>query len=358
MYFPAPPPPRSAVEALLQQPFPDDWLKPLTHSAPSTVATTPAPKTPQRRRSSSSATSASGLAVPAGGPARATSAPPAAAASDVSQCSGVTKQGKRCGNKVKASLPLTYIDGAPEELERYCHVHLKESLAPSGFYSRKQKSVWVDFEDYIMEWLSADTKAALRAEMVKPASQSDADGYIYTFELRQPALSSDVHLKVGRTNNVTRRLHEWGKQCGKEVVPRGLWPAPEGDGASMLIGRIRPGPAGPFVNRLERLIHLELADLAVMAPYLPEDQRPKLPTRPQARRSSSDETGSKKSTASPARPSRPYVPCACGSLHKEIFVLPRAKSGKYKDHIWEDLVKSVIERWGNFVNDHVDLAQS
>lgn len=193
--------------------------------------------------------------------------------------------------------------------------------------------------------------------------------------LLEPALSADVHLKVGRTNNVSRRLHQWGKQCGKEVVPRGLWPSPADEGASMLIGRIRPGDPGPFVARLERLIHLELADLAVMAPYLPEKDRPKLPTRPPNRRSSSDGTGTKKATASPARPPpRPRVMCACtpvvslfaelrahnflvgGTMHQEIFMFQRAKSGKYKDHIWDDLVLPVIERWGKFVNDHVALS--
>lgn len=134
--------------------------------------------------------------------------------------------------------------------------------------------------------------------------------------MSEPVLSADVHLKVGRTNNVHRRLHEWGKQCGKEVVPRGLWPAPADEGASMLLGQIRPGPMGPFAARLERLIHLELADLAVLAPYLPEEDRPKLPARPPNRRSSSDGTGTsmKKAAASPGKPpARPRVLCACTS---------------------------------------------
>lgn len=178
-----------AVEALLAQPAPPSgpW-RPFTHSAPPPTAVAPARVTPQRRRSSSTATAA-GLVLPSSNiPAPGSSAPPSPG--DANQCSATTKAGKRCGNKVKAGLPLTYIDGAPEEIERYCHIHLKEALQPTGFYSRKQKSVWVDFDTWIPDWLSPETKAALRSEMEKAASSSDADGYIYTFELRRTSRTS------------------------------------------------------------------------------------------------------------------------------------------------------------------------
>ena len=38
--------------------------------------------------------------------------------------------------------------------------------------------------DWIPAYLQEDTRAALRLEMNKPASTSDRDGYIYTFEIR------------------------------------------------------------------------------------------------------------------------------------------------------------------------------
>lgn len=36
----------------------------------------------------------------------------------------------------------------------------------------------------------------------------------------------------------------------------------------------------------------------------------------------------------------------------------RARSGKYKDHVWDELVQPVIERWGKFVEQHVAVLAS
>jgi hypothetical protein len=81
-------------------------------------------------------------------------------------------------------------------------------------------------------------------------------------------------MKVGRTVKLTQRIHQWSKQCGsKEQVLRGFWPSPDGDGddgdigSSLLKGRVQAGPPGPCSHRLERLIHLELADLVANMPY-------------------------------------------------------------------------------------------
>lgn len=41
--------------------------------------------------------------------------------------------------------------------------------------------------DYIPPYLHPDTQVALRVEMEKPRSQSDVEGYIYTFEIRGEA---------------------------------------------------------------------------------------------------------------------------------------------------------------------------
>ena len=207
---------------------------------------------------------------------------------------------------------------------------------------------------------------------MRPASASDAEGYIYCFEIRrtctrvahrslliQPAEPKDknvVHLKVGRTNKVTRRLDEWNKQCPEEVVPRGVWPAPAGDGAAMLLGTIQPGRTTPYANRLERLIHLELADLVAYMPYLPASEQSDEP-QPKARRSNSDDaivvssSGKLPSKAKP--PTRQRIDCNCGKRHQEIFVFKKPKTGPYKDQVWEKLVRPVIERWGKFVDEHV-----
>lgn len=74
-----------------------------------------------------------------------------------------------------------------------------------------------------------------------------------------------VHFKIGRSNNIARRLREWNKQCSAhEQVLRGTWPPnPQ---ASKLRGRI--GSANdvvPYVHRLETLVHIEVADRALRA---------------------------------------------------------------------------------------------
>lgn len=72
--------------------------------------------------------------------------PPSKGSSDsaLTQCSGTTKKGERCGRQVKAPPPLYFVDpDAP--VERFCFQHTKEVLGPSGFYSRKGPDKWVDY---------------------------------------------------------------------------------------------------------------------------------------------------------------------------------------------------------------------
>jgi hypothetical protein len=77
-----------------------------------------------------------------------------------------------------------------------------------------------------------------------------------------------VHLKVGRATNLNRRMDQWSRQCGsKEQVLRGHWPdGLDGDQPTMR-GLIEAGSKGKWCHRLERLVHIELADLATHAPY-------------------------------------------------------------------------------------------
>ena len=79
-----------------------------------------------------------------------------------------------------------------------------------------------------------------------------------------------VHLKVGRATNLNRRMDQWSRQCGsKEQVLRGHWP--EGldpDQASLMKGLIQAGRKGHWCHRLERLVHLELLDIAQHSHHL------------------------------------------------------------------------------------------
>ena len=119
-------------------------------------------------------------------------------------------------------------------------------------------------------------------------SAADVPGYIYAFEidgetstltsfvyvLSEACLdttrSDVVHIKVGRAVKLTKRLAEWDKQCqSKQTHLRGFWPSTkDADDGNLGRGRVQVGDPASWCHKLERLIHLELADLAVNAPYL------------------------------------------------------------------------------------------
>ena len=148
--------------------------------------------------------------------------------------------------------------------------------------------------DWIPEYLGQATQVALRSEMQKARAPSDSEGYIYVFEILgmpssfrllpltesamwppiDPTDKKFIHLKVGRATNLNRRMDQWGKQCGsKEQILRGFWPGGmDKDGVPMK-GLVLAGPKGPWCHRLERLVHIELADLVTSTPYL-EDGYP------------------------------------------------------------------------------------
>ncbi|KAK9459215.1 meiotically up-regulated gene 113-domain-containing protein [Lipomyces oligophaga] len=135
-----------------------------------------------------------------------------------------------------------------------------------------------------------DYTRQLAEEVKKPLSKADEPGYIYVYEYAQqheqraaagsklPARSSlrdtrpdlvwkragsragdtmleynrrrtgdrVVLMKVGRTNDVGRRLGEWNSQCSREIVLRWCFP------------RAQDNQLCRAAHRAERLIHLEL----------------------------------------------------------------------------------------------------
>lgn len=91
--------------------------------------------------------------------------------------------------------------------------------------------------------------------------------------------SGTIRLKIGRTSNVHRRIAEWTRQCSHDLTlvryypytplsvssspARAPLPRPRtGSNASPAVS-LMPGRKVPHVHRVERLIHLELADLRV-----------------------------------------------------------------------------------------------
>ncbi|KAJ6488533.1 hypothetical protein C8R47DRAFT_1015197 [Mycena vitilis] len=311
------------------------------------------------------------------GPRRSNSAP------TVETCAGFTKAGKRCTREVKSRGPaFSYrlmgddvdVDGNVSSeggVERFCFQHIKDFIggtgSVTGFYARKWQGenkprgdeVWVSFDDFIPSYLSPETQVALRVEMEKARSSKDCEGYIYTFEIRDPK-SSQIQLKTGRTTHLVRRLDQWTKQCSsKEQVLRGWFPGgvdPETGlpATSLMKGRVDAGHKGAACHRLERLIHLELADLVAEGQYLKPNWKSFKKGQPPVidlTVTTPPSTPNKKPAAA-ALGSGPKCP-DCNTQHKEIFTFTRVKKGPYKGKEWEGIVKPVVERWGQFVEEFV-----
>ncbi|RPB22118.1 DUF1766-domain-containing protein, partial [Terfezia boudieri ATCC MYA-4762] len=173
--------------------------------------------------------------------------------------------------------------------------------------------------------LSAATQRRFHETLTKPFSASDTPGYIYIFALlpsspnRPPAMPTSstidtndpasqvaprVLLKIGRTINVASRLNQHANQCNYEPTLIRYYPHP--DSKSVAKGDTVVHKV-PNVNRIERLIHLELRDDPKVYP---------------------DELRHK---------------CAvCGKIHKEWFSIEATEEGVK----WVDGVVSRWVAWG------------
>ncbi|KAF2657406.1 DUF1766-domain-containing protein [Lophiostoma macrostomum CBS 122681] len=222
---------------------------------------------------------------------------------------------------------------------------------PARPVNQKIPSETEAFLSYIPKSLPPQTTSALLTELAKPISQSDDEGYIYIFwltpEAAGPAPSSTassllapparpeqgrrtsdvlrqysvrkpqrpnpnrprrrsavsiveeekeketILLKIGRANNVHRRMNEWTRQCGYSLslvrfypyVPSTPSPSPQPSPRGSPAQSRRPSSQNatlsqrpnenmrrassgvrkvPHAHRVERLIHLELAEQRVM----------------------------------------------------------------------------------------------
>ncbi|KDQ12369.1 hypothetical protein BOTBODRAFT_134940 [Botryobasidium botryosum FD-172 SS1] len=275
-------------------------------------------------------------------------APPSSSSPhDQTQCSGITKSTnpeRRCLRFVTTVHPLSlFSPGVP--IKRYCFHHTKEST--TGFYSRVKPNEWIKFEDWVPEYLIPETKTALRVEMEKAVSAKDEPGYIYAYETRSKS-PQHVHLKVGRAINLNKRIDEWSKQCGPdEVRLRGWWPGGLSKDTSLLSGRLNAGNRGKYCHRLERLVHLELADLSYNGQYLAPDFPINVPSQ-------SRSAGLPRAPKSPSKAKLVREPCSrCNEVHIEIFTFSRVTAGKLERNEWDSIVRPIIEKWGRFVEDYV-----
>ncbi|KAL8818751.1 MAG: hypothetical protein Q9223_002677 [Gallowayella weberi] len=177
----------------------------------------------------------------------------------------------------------------------------------------------------IPKTLSPQTTSNLLSELAKPVSPHDEEGYIYIFWLtpsstsgqsspRDPSVfltpsrgidqraspaipqkhrtsslepnsvaaketkvEKTILLKIGRASNVQRRMNEWTRQCGYDLtlirfypyIPSSPLPSPIPSPSSRTKTSVPSTPTGsaprkvPHAHKVERLIHLELADKRV-----------------------------------------------------------------------------------------------
>ncbi|KAG8767374.1 hypothetical protein FRC12_006281 [Ceratobasidium sp. 428] len=254
---------------------------------------------------------------------------------EVDQCMATTKAGHRCSRRPEAGT-----------VHGYCWQH--KGLAVSAIATAKvtdepqpalqaRKSKPIEYERWIREGLSSETKAKLRTKMTESPSRCEIPGYVYAFEIIDPATPEEVHIKVGYSKDVRKRLRGWQRQCpSKRILLRGCWPcALQMDNVDGETGRqvesIGPGEPTSYPHRVEQLVHLELKEVAAYSLHIKPECRKPIELRSSMRGPCSD----------------------CNKMHREIFSFQRYTSSKLRGKEFDLVVLPVIKRWGMFVSKHV-----
>ncbi|KAG0045775.1 hypothetical protein BGZ83_009007 [Gryganskiella cystojenkinii] len=183
------------------------------------------------------------------------------------QCQGFNTNGHRCKRKVKLDRPV-----AKGEV-LLCHDHEVDDDDEVVVHIEGKGGVllqWLDVAAWVNPNLPDYVQNKLRKAMERPVSDTDKPGYIYAYHLLETR-QTDTHtlFKVGRTDNVFRRMNEWSDKCGSpprliEVFPEQGSLAPHDDND---LSETASNGAGDndvtglrcrYSHRVERLIHIEL----------------------------------------------------------------------------------------------------
>ncbi|KAG2124536.1 hypothetical protein BD769DRAFT_875854 [Suillus cothurnatus] len=264
------------------------------------------------------------------------------------QCTAKSKsEGRRCQQRVSIA-PGQLTKDSPQPI--YCRYHIPARVGivthvdNQGFKVQpvSQDEVFVRFCDYIPEYLQPDTQQQLRKAITREISERfRIPGYVYALNVFDPEIEGKLSLKIGYSNDVKKRHTEWKDKCRSSIKDvRGWWPrtiieAKDDDEMLIqeLIGNNRQGDKGPMAEQLERLVHIELKDLATHAPYLhpnfPDVHFSDIPRLPKAK-------------------PKPCRECN-GTKHQEIFSFTLVKEGEFFGREWEDIIKPVIRKWGLFL---------
>jgi hypothetical protein len=146
-----------------------------------------------------------------------------------------------------------------------------------------------DDEGYIyIFWLTPDAlgpaPSSTASALLTPPSRPDqsrrrTSDVMRQYSVKQPRSGTarqaptppdTIFLKIGRANNVHRRMNEWQRQCGYSLslvryypyTPSAPSPTPSPKNSPRRASDV--GRKVPNVNRVERLIHLELGEQRVM----------------------------------------------------------------------------------------------
>ncbi|KAI1796691.1 hypothetical protein LXA43DRAFT_879425 [Ganoderma leucocontextum] len=199
------------------------------------------------------------------------------------RCSWTSQAGGRCKTLVTRGNALPFPQGG--KLPFYCSTHLDDM--------RKQSAV--QFKSIIPVRLEPRTQVLLGQFMRSSPTAAEEPGYIYALGLVSKLFN------FGRTTSIPRRISEHRRRCPSfKPVLLGCYPA-------------------PFCHLLERLVHLELTDIATKS-Y-------------------------------PANRTAPRPRCA-DCEHVEIFTFRRFPGDDYH-RAWHRIIRPIFERWGRFVSQHV-----
>ncbi|KAI4185859.1 MAG: hypothetical protein L6R41_003873 [Letrouitia leprolyta] len=172
--------------------------------------------------------------------------------------------------------------------------HIRQKQKPAHQHNERRPHLQRDPSsqtESLLTWipksLSPQITSQLLAELAKPISEADEEGYIYIFWLTttpttpdasallipsplpspssspQPKNKSKILIKIGRTSNVQRRMNEWTRQCGYNLSLIRFYPyLPSTPKPSPSRGVTQPTTPKkvPHAHKVERLIHIELAD--------------------------------------------------------------------------------------------------
>ncbi|KZS98987.1 hypothetical protein SISNIDRAFT_447819 [Sistotremastrum niveocremeum HHB9708] len=334
------------------------------------------------------ASPAKSLAPPPSSSRRASEPPPSSTKSNKGKskptsvlCEGVNKgSGLPCKNRVKVPVAEPVYEDEERQFLNLCHVHRESILEIRAFKAGEET---VRFADWVPDYLSSGTRAQLHHDMSKPRSDKDQPGYIYVFEIHDDNKPDIIQLKVGRAHKLNKRLDQWQKQCGSKIqITRGWWPGTvdesgRGGGKATLGVFMHPGEPGPWCHRLEKLIHLELADLVLYQQYLHSEyplanfetihgkvenvsddslsetgnsQAVQSKGKKKARGSQVQALGKEEHNVNRAAllQLKKEICDDCGTVHQEIFAFRRAE-GKYKGREFEAIVEPIIHKWGQYV---------